>query len=136
MKDFLCYQLMGAFGVAAPLCSYVSITVNGELWGLYLAVEGVEDAFLRRNYGTDAGELYKPDSLSFGGDRGGSFDPEDLAGDAPLSALLPAAGRGELAAVLPAAGPLGRVLLSATGTATPAAWSTTTTSTRRTAGWP
>ena len=81
MKDFLCYQLMGAFGVAAPLCSYVSITVNGELWGLYLAVEGVEDAFLRRNYGTDAGELYKPDSLSFGGDRGGSFDPEDLAGD-------------------------------------------------------
>ena len=48
MKDFLCYQLMGAFGVAAPLCSYVSVSVNGELWGLYLAVEGVEDAFLRR----------------------------------------------------------------------------------------
>ncbi len=80
MKDFLCYQLMGAFGVAAPLCSYVSVSVNGELWGLYLAVEGVEDAFLRRNYGTDAGELYKPDSLSSGGDRGGSFDPADLAG--------------------------------------------------------
>ena len=81
MKDFLCYQLMGSFGVAAPLCSYVSITVNGEPWGLYLAVEGVEDAFLRRNYGTDAGELYKPDSLSFGGDRGGSFDPADFSGD-------------------------------------------------------
>ncbi len=81
MKDFLCYQLMGSFGVAAPLCSYVSITVNGEPWGLYLAVEGVEDAFLRRNYGTDAGELYKPDSLSFGGDRGGSFDPADLSED-------------------------------------------------------
>ena len=80
MKDFLCYQLMGSFGVAAPLCSYVSITVNGEPWGLYLAVEGVEDAFLRRNYGTDAGELYKPDSLSFGGDRGGSFDPEGVNG--------------------------------------------------------
>ena len=80
MKDFLCYQLMGAFGVAAPLCSYVSITVNGELWGLYLAVEGVEDAFLRRNYGTDAGELYKPDSLSSGGDRGGSFDPQGVNG--------------------------------------------------------
>lgn len=31
MKDFLCYQLMGAFGVAAPLCSYVSVSVNGEL---------------------------------------------------------------------------------------------------------
>lgn len=80
MKDFLCYQLMGSFGVAAPLCSYVSVSVNGELWGLYLAVEGVEDAFLRRNYGMDAGELYKPDSLSSGGGRGGSFDPADLAG--------------------------------------------------------
>ena len=80
MKDFLCYQLMGSFGVAAPLCSYVSVSVNGELWGLYLAVEGVEDAFLRRNYGTDAGELYKPDSLSSGGGRGGSFAPADLAG--------------------------------------------------------
>ena len=80
MKDFLCYQLMGSFGVAAPLCSYVSVSVNREPWGRYLAVEGVEDAFLRRNYGTDAGELYKPDSLSSGGDRGGSFDPADLAG--------------------------------------------------------
>lgn len=81
MKDFLCYQLMGSFGVAAPLCSYVSITVNGEPWGLYLAVEGVEDAFLRRNYGAGAGELYKPDSLSLGGGRGGSAGPPDPAGD-------------------------------------------------------
>lgn len=35
----------------APLCSYGYITVNGSDWGLYLAVEGVEDSFLRRNYG-------------------------------------------------------------------------------------
>ena len=50
------------------------ITVNGEPWGLYLAVEGVEDSFLRRNYGTDHGDLYKPDSLSFGGGRGNGMD--------------------------------------------------------------
>ena len=61
MKDYLTYQMMGAFGVDAPLCSYVYITVNGQDWGLYLAVEGVEDGFLRRNYGSDSGELYKPD---------------------------------------------------------------------------
>lgn len=53
----------------AALCSFVDITVNGEDWGLYLAVEGVEEAFLRRNYGSDYGELYKPDSMSFGGGR-------------------------------------------------------------------
>ena len=79
MKDYLSYQMMGYFGVDAPLCSYVYITVNGENWGLYLAVEGVEEAFLQRNYGSDYGELYKPDSQSMGGGRGngGQFDMED-----------------------------------------------------------
>lgn len=70
MKDYLTYQMMGYFGVSAPLCSYVQILVNGEEWGLYLAVEGVEESFLSRNYGNDYGELYKPDSMSMGGGRG------------------------------------------------------------------
>lgn len=74
MKDYLSYRMMNAFGVDSPLCSYVYLTVNGEDWGLYLAVEGVEDAFLQRNYGAQAGELYKPDSLSFGGGRGNGED--------------------------------------------------------------
>lgn len=74
MKDFLAYQLMASFGVDTPLCSYVYITVNGEEWGLYLAVEGVEDAFLQRNYGSDYGELYKPDSGEIGGGRGNGQD--------------------------------------------------------------
>lgn len=79
MKDYLTYQMMGYFGVDAPLCSYVFITVNGEPWGLYLAVEGVEEAFLTRNYGSDYGELYKPDSQSMGGGRGNGnkFNMED-----------------------------------------------------------
>ena len=70
MKDYLCYRMMSEFGVDSPLCSYVYITVNGEDWGLYLAVEGIEDSFLQRNYGNDSGELYKPDSQSMGGGRG------------------------------------------------------------------
>ena len=80
MKDYLTYQMMGAFGVDAPLCSYVFITVNGQDWGLYLAVEGVEDGFLRRNYGSDPGKLYKPDSMSFGGGRGNGreFDMKNV----------------------------------------------------------
>lgn len=80
MKDYLTYQMMGYFGVNAPLCSYVYITVNGEDWGLYLAVEGVEESFLERNYGSDYGELYKPDSMSMGGGRGngGGFDMEEF----------------------------------------------------------
>ncbi len=74
MKDYLTYTMMNEFGAASPLCSFVYITVNGEDWGLYLAVEGVEDSFLTRNYGSDYGELYKPDSLSFGGGRGNGMD--------------------------------------------------------------
>lgn len=74
MKDYLTYRMMGEFGVAAPLCSYVYITVNGEAFGLYLANEGLEDGFLKRNYGNDYGELYKPDSMSFGGGRGNGKD--------------------------------------------------------------
>lgn len=80
MKDYLTYQMMGYYKVAAPLCSYVYITVNGEDWGLYLAVEGVEESFLERNYGSEYGELYKPDSQSMGGGRGngGRFEMDDL----------------------------------------------------------
>ncbi|MBR5468224.1 MAG: CotH kinase family protein [Firmicutes bacterium] len=74
MKDYLTYTMMNEFDASAPLCSFVYITVNGEDWGLYLAVEGVEDSFLKRNYGSDYGELYKPDSMSFGGGRGNGKD--------------------------------------------------------------
>ena len=80
MKDYIVYRLMNDFGVDSPLCSFAYLTVNGEDWGLYLALEGVEDSFLVRNYGSDAGELYKPDSMSFGGGRGNGkgFNMDDF----------------------------------------------------------
>lgn len=74
MKDYLAYTLMYDFGVDAPLCSYVYITVNGEDWGLYLAVEAIEVSFLTRNYGSNYGDLYKPDAMGFGGGRGNGKD--------------------------------------------------------------
>lgn len=86
MKDYLTYTMMNAFGVHAPLCSYVYITVNGEDWGLYLAVEGVEEAFLARNYGSDYGELYKPDSMDVGG---GTETPQDVTRVEPDTASEP-----------------------------------------------
>ena len=91
MKDYLTYRMMSQFGVPAPLTSFSYITVNGEDWGLYLAVEGVEDAFLLRNYGKSHGELYKPDSMDMGGGRGNGkgFDMEafeDMFAAEPTSA--------------------------------------------------
>lgn len=96
LKDYLCYQLMRSFGVDAPLCSFVYITVNDEDWGLYLAVEGVEESFLQRNYGSGYGELYKPDSQSMGGGRGngGAFSlgdwKQEAAGETGGAALTAA----------------------------------------------
>lgn len=83
MKDYLTYQMMNEMSVASPLCSYAYITVNGEEWGLYLAVEGLEEAFLQRNYGKDYGELYKPDSMNMGGGRGNGekFDMDEFLND-------------------------------------------------------
>lgn len=69
MHDYIVYRMMGLFGVASPLCSYAFVTVNGEDFGLYLAVEAVEDGFLARNFGEEHGALYKPDTIS---NRGGS----------------------------------------------------------------
>lgn len=91
MKDYLTYRLMYEFGVDAPLCSYTYITVNGEDWGLYLAVEGIEESFLKRNYGSDYGQLYKPDSTGMGGGRGNgrNFDMEDFGPESEASASAP-----------------------------------------------
>ena len=73
MKDYLTYTMMNYSGVCAPLCSYAYITINGEDFGLFLAVESVEDSFLQRNYNS-SGNLYKPDSADMGGGKGNGRD--------------------------------------------------------------
>lgn len=91
LKDYLVYDMMDDMGVDTPLASFVMMTVNGEPWGLYLAVEGVEDAFAERNYGHGySGELYKPDSMSAGAD--GESNEADNADDGGFTMQLPDAG--------------------------------------------
>ena len=67
MKDYLSYDLMTFMGVKSPMYSYTEVTVNGEAWGFYLAVEALEDSFAQRNYGSDHGMLYKPESMNMRG---------------------------------------------------------------------
>lgn len=64
LKTYLVYDMMEYMGVPAPLRSFVWVTVNGSPWGLFLAVEEPEEAFARRNFGADHGQLYKPDYTS------------------------------------------------------------------------
>ncbi len=78
MKEALIYDMFSYVGADASLYNYARVSVNGEYWGLYLALEAVEDSFLLRNYGTANGELYKPDSMNMGGgDHGGMPDMGD-----------------------------------------------------------
>ena len=64
LKTYIAYDMMRFQGVPTPLCSYAWVTVNGEDWGLFLAVEEPEEAFARRNFGKEYGQLYKPDYRS------------------------------------------------------------------------
>lgn len=61
MREYLSYALLCDMGVATPAFGYANVYVNGELIGLYLAVEGIEEPFVERYYGADYGSLYKPE---------------------------------------------------------------------------
>ena len=79
MKEALIYDMFQYMGVDASLYNYAKISVNGEYWGVYLALEGVEESFMLRNYGADSGELYKPESMDIG-DRADNFGEKGFEG--------------------------------------------------------
>lgn len=61
MREYISYRIMGEMGIPVPATSYTHITINGEEWGLYLAVEPIDEVFLERTFGDSTGDLYKPD---------------------------------------------------------------------------
>ena len=60
MRDYFAYDMMRFMGVPAPLVSFADVYINDEYWGFYVCIENVKDSFLKRNFGDDYGELYKP----------------------------------------------------------------------------
>ncbi|MCI9148691.1 MAG: hypothetical protein HFG73_10620 [Hungatella sp.] len=71
MKEALVYDMYRYLGADASLYNYAEISVNGRYWGVYLALEAVEDSFQLRNYKTADGNLYKPEGMGMGGGRDG-----------------------------------------------------------------
>lgn len=63
MREYISYQIMGEMGLDVPECAYSHITVNGEEWGLYLAVEPVDEVFLAEHFADATGDLYKPEGV-------------------------------------------------------------------------
>lgn len=97
MKEALIYDMYRFLGADASLYNYAKISVNGEYWGVYLALEAVEDSFLLRNYGVQDGELYKPESMDMGGGGKdfGDFNAGDMDfGNMDFGKMTPPEGRG------------------------------------------
>lgn len=66
MKEAVVYDMYQYLDVDASLYNYAKICVNGDYRGVYLTLEAVEDSFMLRNYGTEDGNLYKPESMGVG----------------------------------------------------------------------
>ncbi len=61
LKTYLAYDMMAHMGIKTPLLSFTELSFNGAYFGMYLAIEEMEEAFLDRNFGREHGVLYKPD---------------------------------------------------------------------------
>ena len=90
MKEAIIYDMYQYIGADASLYNFAKVSLNGEYRGVYLALEAVEESFMLRNFGTQDGELYKPDSMEMGGNK--SSDSGDGEGSAPGGMSFPGGG--------------------------------------------
>ncbi len=64
MREHLGYELVRRSGMPGSRTAFVDLTVAGQHMGLYVLVEQVDDEFLKRSFGNDSGDLYKPEPPS------------------------------------------------------------------------
>ena len=68
LREALAYDMYAFLDADASLYNYAIVYLNGEYFGCYLALEGVDKSFAKRVYGEEYGQLYKPD-IDKGGDN-------------------------------------------------------------------
>lgn len=71
MKEYISYDLMQEIGVDAPYFGFADIKVNGENWGMYLAVELYNTSYEQRVFNDISGMLYNVKSMEMGGNMQG-----------------------------------------------------------------
>lgn len=72
MKEYTTFDMMKEMGIETPYFGYAMITLNGEDWGLYFALEAYNDSYKQRVSGDESGNLYNVKSSS-----GGNFGHEE-----------------------------------------------------------
>lgn len=80
LKEAIAYDMYAFLDADASLYNYAIVYHNGEYFGCYLALEGVDKSFAKRNYGEDYGKLYKPE-FDKGGDKAREDGREDGGDD-------------------------------------------------------
>ncbi|NFN87334.1 spore coat protein CotH [Clostridium sporogenes] len=70
MKEYLSYDMYKFLEIPTPEYSYSNIKINDESWGLYLGVEVIDERYIEKNYGELAGNLYKPETMGIGANKG------------------------------------------------------------------
>lgn len=98
MKEYLAYDIMDYVGVETPRYAFSNISVNGEAWGFYLAIEALEDSYAERVYGNDHGKLYKPENILVRDNQMNEFEfaggaAGGMAGAIPQAENSPAEGQ-------------------------------------------
>lgn len=61
MREVLSYDLFRSADVPASRTAYVSLYINGELYGFYISVQEVDKIFLKQWFTDNDGNLYKPE---------------------------------------------------------------------------
>lgn len=59
LRETLSWQMYRNMNVAAARTNYIQLYINGEYMGVYLNVENIDDEFVDRRFGNEAGNLYK-----------------------------------------------------------------------------
>lgn len=58
-RQYAGYEAFHAIGKDAPYCTFFSVYINGERFGLYAGVEDVDSSYLKRVFGNKKNNLYK-----------------------------------------------------------------------------
>lgn len=103
MKEYISYDLMKTIGVEAPYFGFADISVNGQPWGLYLAVELYNDSYETRVYGDTSGALYNV-KMSMDQDQMPGEGRRPMVSDPTMDAR-PSAGSGASESVPPTTPP-------------------------------
>ena len=82
MKEYTAFDMMKSLGIETPYYNYADISLNGEKWGLYFAMEAYNDSYEQRVSSDESGVLYNVKiSNGMGGNDNGVMDFGSFSGE-------------------------------------------------------